>query len=148
MSDSLWPHGVQHARLFCPSLSPQVCSNSCPLSRWCHPTIPSSATPFSFCPQSFPASRSFPMSWHSFRRGETGVPCSPQISVLLGVSGLPQGNPHPRSGTAAWWMSLWDGMEVQISHCLAETMPVPSTCPEKCLVVWNFAFQQSEEDFK
>ena len=69
MSDSLWPHGVQHARLNCPSLSPQVCSNSCPLSRWCHPTIPSSATPFSFCPQSFPASRSFPMSWHSYRGG-------------------------------------------------------------------------------
>ena len=53
MSDSLWPHGLQHTRLPCPSLSPGVCSNSCPLSRWCHPTISSSITPFS-CPQSFP----------------------------------------------------------------------------------------------
>ena len=50
------------ARLPCPSLSPGVCSNSCPLSWWCHPTISSSVTPFSSCPQSFPASGSFPMS--------------------------------------------------------------------------------------
>ena len=48
LSDSLWPHGLQHARLFCPSLSPRVCSNSCPLSWWCYLTISSSAVPFSF----------------------------------------------------------------------------------------------------
>ena len=48
LSDSLWPHALQHARLPCPSLSPGVCSDSCPLSRWCHPTISSSATIFSF----------------------------------------------------------------------------------------------------
>ena len=59
MSYSLWPHGLQHARLLCHSLSPGVCSNSCPLSRWCHPTISSTAAPFSFCTQSFPASDSF-----------------------------------------------------------------------------------------
>ena len=59
MSDSLWPNGLQYTRLPCPSLFPQVCSNSCPLSQWCHPTISSSITPFSFCPQSFPASESF-----------------------------------------------------------------------------------------
>ena len=51
-----------HTRLLCPSLSPWVCSNSCPLSQWCHPTISSSAAPFSCYPQSFPASGSFPMS--------------------------------------------------------------------------------------
>ena len=62
MSDSLWPHGLQHTRLPCLSLSPKVCSNSCPLSQWCHPTISSSVTPFSSCPQSFPASGSFAMS--------------------------------------------------------------------------------------
>ena len=62
VSDSVWPHGLQHARLPCPSPSPRVCSNSCPLSRWCHPTISSSVVPFSCCPQSFPASVSFPMS--------------------------------------------------------------------------------------
>ena len=61
MSDSLQPHGLQHARLSCPSPSPRDCSKSCPLSQWCHPTISSSVVPFS-CLQSFPASGSFPMS--------------------------------------------------------------------------------------
>ena len=63
MSDSLWLHGLQHVRLLCPPLSPRVCSNSCPLSWWCHPTISSSVTPFSSCPQSFPASGSFLVIW-------------------------------------------------------------------------------------
>ena len=62
MSNSLPVHGLQHARLPCSSLSPGVCSYSCPLSRWCHPTISSSVSPFSSCPQSFPASGSFPIS--------------------------------------------------------------------------------------
>ena len=56
---TLWPHGLQHARLPCPSLSPRVCSNACPLSQWCHPTISSSEAPFSSCLQSFPASGFF-----------------------------------------------------------------------------------------
>ena len=62
MSDSLWPHELHHARLPCPSLSPGVCSNSCPLSWWCHPIISSSFALFFSCPQSFPASGSFPVS--------------------------------------------------------------------------------------
>ena len=62
MSNSLQLHGIQQARLPCPSPSPRVHSDSCPLSWWCHPTISSSVVPFSFCPQSFPASGSFPMS--------------------------------------------------------------------------------------
>ena len=62
MSDSLRPHGLQHARLPCPSPSPGVCSDSCPLSWWCHPTILSSVEPFSSCLQSLPASGSFLMS--------------------------------------------------------------------------------------
>ena len=61
VSDSLRCHGLQHARLPCPSPSLTVCSQSCPLSRWCHPIISTSVTPFFVCPQSFPASRSFPM---------------------------------------------------------------------------------------
>ena len=56
------PMGLQHARLPCPSLSPRVCSNSCPLNPWCRLTISSSVAPFSSCPQSFPASGSFPLS--------------------------------------------------------------------------------------
>ena len=62
MSDYLWPHGLQHARLPCSSPTPGVCSNSCSLSRWYHPTISSSVVPFSFCLQSLPASGSFPVS--------------------------------------------------------------------------------------
>ena len=61
MSDPLWPHRLQHARLLCP-LSPRVCSNSCPLSLWCHLTISSFAAPVSFCLQSFPAPGPFPVS--------------------------------------------------------------------------------------
>ena len=60
-SDSLWPHGLQHTRLPCPSLSPRVCSDSCPMSCWCHPTISSSVTHFA-CLQSFSPSGSFPMN--------------------------------------------------------------------------------------
>ena len=72
VSYSLLPHGLQHTRLPCPSLSPRVCSNSCPLSQWCHPTSSSSVTPFSSCLQSFPASGSFPMTafhirWPKYR---------------------------------------------------------------------------------
>ena len=62
MSDSLRPHGLQHARLTHPLPTPRTCSDSCPLSRWCHPTISSSVIPFSSCLQSFPASGSFQMS--------------------------------------------------------------------------------------
>ena len=61
-SDSLWPHEPQHARHHCPSPTPGVHPNPCPLSQWCYPTISSSVVPFSSCPQSFPASGSFPMS--------------------------------------------------------------------------------------
>ena len=59
---TLWPHGLQHPRPPCPS-SPSICSNSCSLSQWRHPTISSSVLPFSSCLQSFPASGSFPVSW-------------------------------------------------------------------------------------
>ena len=65
MSDSLGPQGLQHARLLCPSLSPWVCSNSCPLSQWCHPTVSPSLAPF-FCSQCFPASGSLPIRWPKY----------------------------------------------------------------------------------
>ena len=81
MSDSLWPHGLQHARLPCPSRTPRAYSNSCPLSRWCHPAISSSVIPFSSCPQSFPASGSFPMS-QLFASGGQNSGVSASVSVL------------------------------------------------------------------
>ena len=62
MSNSLKSHGLQHTRPLCPSPSPKVCPNSCPLHWWCHPAISSSDALFSFCPQSFPASGTFPVS--------------------------------------------------------------------------------------
>ena len=78
---TLGPHGLQHARLPCPSLSPRICLNSCPSSRWCHSTILSSVVPFSSCLQSFSASRSFLVS-HFFTLGgqSTGVSLSLSIS--------------------------------------------------------------------
>ena len=82
MSDSLWPHELQHARLPCPSPSPRACSNSCSLSQWCHPTISSSVVPFSSCPQSFPASGSCPMS-QFFASGGQSIGASASVSVLL-----------------------------------------------------------------
>ena len=78
-SDSLWPHELQQARLPCPSLSLRVCSNSCPLGQWCHPTISSSVVPFSSCFLSFPASGSFPVNWF-FTSGNQSI--GPSSSVL------------------------------------------------------------------
>ena len=81
VSDSLWPHGLQHTRPPCPSPPPAVYSNSCPLSRWCHPTISSSVVPFSFHLQYFPASGSFQMS-QLFTSGGQSIGVSASTSVL------------------------------------------------------------------
>ena len=81
VSDSLWPHEPQHTRLPCPSPTPKVHPNPHPLSRWCHPTISSSVVPFSSCPQSFPASGSFPMS-QLFASGGQSIGVSASTSVL------------------------------------------------------------------
>ena len=81
VSDPLRPHGLQHARPPCPSPTPGVHPNSCPLSWWCHPTISSSAVPFSSCPQSFPASGSFQMS-QLFAWGGQSTRVSASTSVL------------------------------------------------------------------
>ena len=94
MSDYLRSHGLQHARLPCPSPSPGVCSNSRPLSRWCHPTISSSLIPLSSCLQSFPASRAFPMS-QLFASGGQSIGASASVLPMniqgwfpLGLTGL------------------------------------------------------------
>ena len=96
MSDSLWPHGLQHARIPCPSPTPGAWSNSCPLNWWCHPTISSSVISFSSCLQSCPASGSFPMS-QFFKSGgqRIGVSASESVPPMkiqdwfsLGLTGL------------------------------------------------------------
>ena len=81
MSNSLQPHGLQHARPPCPSPTPRVYPNSCPLSQWCHPTISSSVIPFFSCIQSFPASGSFQMS-QLFTSGGQSIGVSASASVL------------------------------------------------------------------
>ena len=81
LSDSLWPHELQHARLPCPSPTPGAYSNSSPLCWWCHPTISSSVVPFSSHLQSFPASGSFLMS-QLFSSGSQGIRASASASVL------------------------------------------------------------------
>ena len=81
MSDSLRPRGLQHTRLPCSSPSSGVCSNSCPLSQWCHPIFSSSVVPFSSCLQSFPASGSFPVS-PFFTSGGQSIGASHSASVL------------------------------------------------------------------
>ena len=114
MSNSLQPHGRQHARLPCPSLSPGFCSNSCALSQRCHPTISSSVTHFSSCPQSFSASGSFPMS-QLFALGSQNIGASALASVfpmnsqgrfLLGLTGLisllSKGLSRDFSSTTVW----------------------------------------------
>ena len=96
MSNSLRHSGLQHARLPCPSPTPGTCSNSCPSSQWCHPSIPSSVIPFSSCLQSFPASGSFPMSQFFASDGQSiGVSASAAVLPMniqnwfpLGLTGL------------------------------------------------------------
>ena len=95
LSHSLRPHELQHTRPPCPSPTPKVYSNSCPSSRWCHPAISSSVIPFSSCPQSLPASESFPMSQLFVWDGQ-----STAVSAL--VSFLPK-------KSQGWSPSEWTG---------------------------------------
>ena len=87
VSDTLWPNGLQQARLSCPSPSPKACSNSCPSSRWCHPNISSSIVPFSFCLKSCPTSESFPPSQFFEAGGQSiGVSAS-ESAPLMNIQG-------------------------------------------------------------
>jgi len=134
MADSLRPPGLQHARLPCASSTPGPCSNSSPLSRWCHPTISSSVIPFSSYLRSFPASRSFPMS-QFFTSGGQSIGVSASASVLpmniqalfpLGLTDLlaVQGTlksliQHHSSKASVLWSSAF--LLVQLSHLYMTT---------------------------
>ena len=151
VSDSLQPHGLQHARLPCPSLSLGVCSSSRPLSQWCHPTISSSVVPFSLCLQSFPASGAFPMNW-LFASGSQSIGASASASVLLmniqgwfllGLTGLiswlSKGLSQVFSSTTVWkhqffgtLPSLWPS-----SHIRTRLLERPSVSQFSCTVVSN-----------
>ena len=146
VSDSLQPHGLQHTRLLCPSPSPRVCSNSCPLSWWYFPIILSSVIPFSSCLQYFPASRSFPMS-RLFASGGQSIGASASASVppmniqdwsplgwtgfdLLAVQGtLKSLLQHHSSKASIFWCSAFI---VQLSH------PFMATGKTIALTRWTF----------
>ena len=112
VSDSFWHHGLEHSRLPCPSLSPEVCSKSCPLSQWCHPTISSFITPFSSLLQSFPASESLPVSQFFASGGQSigasasVLPMNIQYWFPLGWTGwislLSKGLQRVFSSTTVW----------------------------------------------
>ena len=109
MSNSLWPHELQHARPSCPSPTPGVYPNQCPLSRWCHPTISSSVVPFSSCSQSFPESGSFQMSQLFALGGQ-----STGVSALASVFPMNTQNWSPLEWTG--WISL-----LQLSRVFSNT---------------------------
>ena len=147
MSDSLRPQGLQHARPPCPSPAPGVCSNSCPSSQWCYPTISSSVVPFSSCLQSFPASGSFQMS-QLFTSGGPSTGVSASTSVLpmntqdwfsLGWTGwiclAVQGTlkhllQHQSSKASVLWCSAF--FMVQLSH--------PYVTPGKTIALTRWTF--------
>ena len=123
MSDSLQPHGLQHARLPCPSPTPGACSNSCPLSHWCHPTISSSIAPFCFCLQSFPASGSFLVS-QFFTSGGQSIGASASASVLpMNIHG--------------WFPLGWTGWILLLSKGLSRVFQYHHS---KASILWCSAF--------
>ena len=123
MSDSLQPREPQHTGPPCPSSIPRVYPNSCPLSRWCHPTISSSVVPFSSCPQSFPASSG------SFQMSQLFASGGPSITVSASTSVLPM-------NTQDWSPLGWTGwISLQSNNYKAKTiMPSPK---QIFLKIWN-----------
>ena len=126
LNNSLLPHGLQHARLPCPSPTPRACSNSCSSSRWCQPTISSSVVPFSSCLQTSPSSGSYPMN-QFFASGGQSIGVSASASVLptniqdwfpLGLTGwislLSKGPSRVFSNTIAQkhLFSLWSNSHI------------------------------------
>ena len=99
MFNSLWPHESQHTRPPCPSPTPRVYPNLCPLSRWCHPSISTSVVPFSSCPQSFPASG-------SFQRSQLFTSGGPNIGVSASTSVLPMNTQDLSPLGWTGWISL------------------------------------------
>ena len=129
VSDSLWHHGLEHSRLPCPSLSPEVCSKSCPLSQWCHPTISSFITPFSSLLQSFPVSEYFLVNQFFASGGQSigasasVLPMNIQYWFPLGWTGwislLSKGLQRVFSSTTVWkhqffstQLTLWSNSHI------------------------------------
>ena len=135
MSNSLWPHGLQHARPPCPSPTPRVYSNSCPSSQWCHPTISSSVIPLSSCLQSVPASGSFQISQFFASGGQRcGVSASASVLPMVGspcsLRDSQESSPKPQFKSINFWCSA--SFIVQLSHLY---MPTGKTI---ALTRWTF----------
>ena len=123
VSNSLWPHELHHTRLSCPSLSPGVCPNLCPLSQRCHPIISSSVTPFSSCTERFPASGSFPMSWLFTSDGQSIGALSSALVFPVNIQG---------------WFPLWlTGLISLMSKGLSRVF---SNTSLKASISWCSAF--------
>ena len=138
MSDSLRPHGLQQARLLCPSLSPWVCSNSYPLSQLCHPTISSSVAPFSSCPQFFPASGSFSTS-QFFTSGGQSIRASASASVF--PMNIQDWSPcSPRDSQESSPTSQFKSINLQCSAFSIVQLPHPYMTTGKtiALTIWIF----------
>ena len=118
MSHSWWPHGLQHNSLFCPSLSPGVCSNSYSLSWWCYITISTTTAPFSSCLQSFPASESFPMSQFFGKELEAKESGGQSIGVSASASVLPM-------NIQDWFPLAWTGWISYSPRDSKESSPTP-----------------------
>ena len=142
---TLQPHGLQNARLPCPSLSHSTCSNSCPLSWWCHPTTPSPATPFSSCPQSFLASGSFPMS-QLFASGDQSIGASVLV-LWMNIKGwfpleftglitlLSKGLSRLFSSTIVWKHQFFSAQPSLWSNSHIHTWLLDKTI---ALIIWTF----------
>ena len=123
MSDSLWPHELQHASPPCPSPTPGVYPNSCPSSRWCHPAISSSVIPFSSCPQSLPATESFPMN-QLFTSGRQSI--GHWVSASASVLPMNTQNWSPSGWTG--WISLQSkGLSIVFSNTTVQNHQFFST---------------------
>ena len=152
MPDSLRPHKLQHARLLCPSLSPGVSSNSCSLTQWNHPTNSSSVAPISYCPQSFPALGSFPISWLFTSGGQSTaasasvLPMNIQDWFPLGLTGwislLSKGLSRDFSSTLLKSInsSALTSFMVQLSHPYMTTGKISFKYTERCWQIVSLLF--------
>ena len=132
LSDFLRPHRLQRTRLSCPSPTPRACSNSCPLSRWCHPTISSSDIPFSSCLQSFPASGFFLMSQFFASSGQS-------IGVSATLSVLPMNSVQSLSRiwlfVTPWTRARQASLSITNSQSLLKLMSITSVMPSNLLIL-------------
>ena len=140
MSDSLRPHEPQHTRPPCPSPTPRVHPNPCPLSRWCHPTISSFVVPFSSCPQSFPASGSFQMSQLSASGGlSIGVSASTSVLSVNTQDWSPLGWTGWNSLQSKGWIYIYTH-----THTHTHTYTYVYMCIEKDVFIFKHIFTYME----